>query len=443
VASVSDLLEADHSAAAEICDRLGRRKAPGRTASDDSIASVSKRAVIAGLATLYFAAWTLGSLALKTRPSDLDLYFWPSAETVIAGHPLSIYSAHLRDAYPNANGPLGLVTLLPIAALANALGWAGNLGARAALTGAVMSIVLLLLAYQAVCLVARAHGGDARRVLVAASILLAPALWFAVIDYGHVEQPVELRFVLLAVGGVLRRQHVFAGIALGAGVLARTIAAFSVMPFALLPLATRRMQPAVSTVLACALTVTACLAPFLLADEPGVAHSLLGYRGSLPIGGGSFWVVARQTSFAGLGQFGDVYLAVAVAAALVALILWRRPVAGTTSARLFGLLTVAAACFPLFAKTVFPYYLVEPYVFGALWWLARPRSARNWRVLVPLLLTADVFLAKAGTTLPIGGLWVAEGVTSSAIITVTVALVTADLFQPARVAQPDRLLSLR
>ncbi|MEA2637618.1 MAG: hypothetical protein QOE18_675, partial [Chloroflexota bacterium] len=33
--------------------------------------------------------------------------------------------------------------------------------------------------------------------------------------------------------------------------------------------------------------------------------------------------------------------------------------------------------------------------------------------------------------------------TSSAIIAVTVALVTADLFQPARVAQPDRLLSLR
>jgi len=79
-------------------------------ASDDSIASVSKRAVIVGLAALYVAAWTLGSLALKTRPSDLDLYFWPSAETVIGGHPLVVYSAYLRDAYPNANGPLGLVT---------------------------------------------------------------------------------------------------------------------------------------------------------------------------------------------------------------------------------------------------------------------------------------------------------------------------------------------
>jgi hypothetical protein len=442
MARVRDLLNADHPATAEIRDRSDRRKTPRRMASDDSIASVSKRAAIVGLAALYVAAWTLGSLALKTRPSDLDVYFWPSAETVIDGHPLLIYSAHLRDAYPNANGPLGLVTLLPIAALANALGWAGNLGARAALTGAVMSIVLLLLAYQAVHVVALVHGGAARRVLVACSTLLAPALWFGVIDYGHVEQPVELCLVLLAVGCVLRGRNVSAGIALGAGVLARTIAALSVIPFALLPLATRRLQPAVITVLACVVTVTAGLAAFLLADEPAVTHSLLGYRGSLPIGGGSLWVVARQTSFAGLGQFGDVYLAVGVAAALVAIILWRRPAAATTSAGLFGLLTVATACFPLFAKTVFPYYLVEPYLFGALWWLARPCSARNWRILVPLLLTADVFLAKAGTLLPIGGLWLAEGVTSSAIIAVTITLVTADLFQLSRVAQAELLPSL-
>ena len=411
-------------------------------ASDDSIASVSKRAVIVGLAALYVAAWTLGSLALKTRPSDLDLYFWPSAETVIGGHPLVVYSAYLRDAYPNANGPLGMVTLLPVAAVANALGWAGNLGARAALTGAVMSIVLLLLAYQAVCLVARVHGGAARRVLVACSILLAPALWFGVIDYGHVEQPVELCFVVLAVGCVLRGRDVLAGVALGAAVLARTIAAFSVVPFALLPLATRRMRPAVMTVLACVLTVTAGLAAFVLADEPALAHSLLGYRGSLPIGGGSFWVVARQTSFAALAQYGDVYLAIAVAATLVAIILRCRPAAGTTSGGLFGLMTLATACFPLFAKTVFPYYLVEPCVFGALWWLARPGSARNWRVLVPLLLTADVFLAKAGTTLPIGASWVAEGIASSAILAVAAALVSVDLFRSPNVAQPDRLLAL-
>jgi hypothetical protein len=395
-----------------------------------------------GLAALYIAAWTLVSLALKTRPSDLDLYFWPAAETVVRGHPLLIYSGHLREAYPNANGPFGLVPLLPMAALANALGWADNLGARAALAGAAMSIFVLLLAYQAIRIVALSHRGVGRSAIVACSILLAPALWFGVIDYGHVEQPVELCFAVLAVGCVLRGQNVVGGIALGCAMLARTIAAFCVIPFALLPLATLRVRPAVVLLLAGLVTVAVGLAPFLLTDEAAVAHSLLAYRGSLPIGGGSFWVVARQTPFADLGQHGDVYLAVAVACALVAIIVLRRPATVTTPAGLLGLLTVATACFPLFAKTVFPYYLVEPYVFSALWWLARPGSARNWRVLVPVLLTADVFLAKAGTTLPIGGSWVAEGIASSAIIALTAALVSADLFQSPKVVQTHRLLAL-
>jgi hypothetical protein len=403
---------------------------------------VRRRAAIAGLATLYIAAWTLVSFALKTRPSDLDLYFWPAAETVVRGHPLLIYSAHLRDTYPNANGPLGLLPVLPMAALANALGWAGNLGARAAFAGAATSVVILLLTFQGVRLVAVECRGGGQSVIVACSILLAPALWFGVIDYGHVEQPVELCFAMLAVGCSLRARNTYAGIALGAAVLARTIAAFSVIPFALAPLATHRLRPAMVVVAATVATVTVVLAPFVLTNEPSVAHSLLGYRGSLPIGGGSFWVVARQTLFAALGQYGDVYLAVAVACALVAIILVRRPATVTSPAGLLGLLTVASACFPLFAKTVYPYYLVEPYVFGALWWLARPDSARNWRGLVPLLLTADVFLAKAGTTLPVGASWIAEGLASSAIIAATIAVVSTDLLQPRKVRQPDRLLVL-
>jgi hypothetical protein len=402
---------------------------------------VRRRAAIGGLAALYIAAWTLISFALKTKPSDLDLYFWPAAETVVRGHPLLIYSAHLRDAYPNANGPLGLVPLLPMAALANALGWAGNLGARAALAGAAASIVILVLTYQAVRLVAIERRGNGQSAIVACSILLAPALWFGVIDYGHVEQPVDLGFAVLAVACVLRGQSISTGIALGAAVLARTVAAFTVIPFALLPLATRRVGPAMVAFVASVATVTVVLAPFVLTDGPAVEHSLLGYRGSLPIGGGSFWVVARQTPFAGLGKYGDVYLAVAVACLLVAIILRRRPATVTSPAGLLGLLTVATACFPLFAKTVYPYYLVEPYVFSALWWLARPGSARNWRVLVPVLLTADVFLAKAGTTLPIGGSWVAEGLASSAIIAGTAALVSMDLFHSPKVAQRDRLLA--
>jgi hypothetical protein len=387
-----------------------------------------------GLAALYVAAWTVGSLALKTNPSDLDLYFWPSAENVIGGHPFLIYSAHLRDTYPNANGPLGLVVLLPIAAAANSVGWADNLGARAALTGAMVSILVLLLSYQAFRLVRIAHGGTKRRIAVIGMMLFAPAIWIAVIDYGHVEQPVEVCCTLLAVAFLNRARWTPAGIGLGAAILARTTALFSLIPFALLPLATRRVRPAMLVVLASVVTVAAGLAPFVLADAPAAVHSLLAYRGSLPIGGGSFWIVARHTGFADIGRYADVYLALAAATALAAFIL-RHLSPMTTITGTLGLLTVTSASFPLFAKTVFPYYLVEPYVFGALWWLARSGSALNWRAVVPLILTCDVFLAKVGT-LPLSAGWdVAEGVASSMLVALAVVLVTVDLVRsPTRVA---------
>jgi hypothetical protein len=380
---------------------------------------------------LYAAAWVVSSLVLKTTPSDLDLYFWPSAETVAGGHPLLIYSAYGHAVYPNANGPLGLAPLIPVVALANALGWAGNIGARSAFAGAVVSLFVMLLAYQVVRLVGQGRGVVERRLATACTVLLAPALWVGVIDYGHVEQPIELCLVLLGAGWALRGRSALAGVAVGAAVLTRTIAAFSVIPVALVPLALRLPRRSAATVAACAVTVVAGIGPFLIADGPAVTHSLLTYRGSLPVGGGSFWFVARQTWWAGVAQHGDVAIAAVAGAALMAITLRRNITVAFTQAGLFGLLTVTSACFPLFAKTVFDYYLVEPYIFGVVWWLARPGSALNWRALVPVLLTADVLLSRLGEVVSTDWL-IAEGVTSSVIVVVVVAMVTADLWRSPR-----------
>jgi uncharacterized membrane protein len=400
------------------------------TRADDSLVSrvaVGSRIITAALVVLYILAWALSPLLVKTTPSDLDIFFWPSAETVVGGHPLLIYSAHIQDSYPNANGPLGLVLLVPVAALANALGWAGNLGLRAGLTDAVVALFVLLLARETVVLIRRERGIVEWRLAAACTILFAPALWIGVIDYGHIEQPLELGLVLLAVRCVVGNRPVAAGVALGAAMLARTTALLYLIPVLLLPVATRRVTPAAKLAVAALITVAAGLAPFLIADGPAVAHSLITYRGSLPIAGGSFWLLARQTSWAGFAQHGDVYVTIVVAVILTALTLRRRPSTATTARGLLGLLTVVACCFPLFAKTVYPYYLLEPYVFGAAWWLARPGNALNWRASVPLLLTADVFLAKSAATLPFEGWGLAEGVTSSVILAVVVALVSIDV----------------
>jgi hypothetical protein len=377
---------------------------------------------------LYVTAWIATSLVLKTTPTDLDLYFWPSAETVVHGHPLFIYSAYGHQASPNANGPFGLIPLIPVVALANALGWEGNIGARSALAGAVVSLFVMLLAWQAVRLTGRGHGAVARVFVPAGAVLLAPALWIGVIDYGHYEQPIELCVVLLGAGWALRGRSALAGVSVGVAVLVRTIAAFSLLPLALTPLARRSARRSAATIAVCGVTVAAGLAPFLIADGPDVTHSLFTYRGTLPIGGGSFWLALRQTGLAWVAQHGDVVIAALVGAALIAITLRRHITVASAPTGLFGLLTVTAACFPLFAKTVFDYYLVEPYIFAVVWWLARPGSARNWRALVPVLLTADVLLSKLGELVPANWL-VAEGVTSSVILAVVVAMVTADLWR--------------
>jgi hypothetical protein len=388
---------------------------------------VSRRAVTAGLAVLYVAVWAFASLVLKTTPSDLDIYFWPSVHTILGGHPLLIYASHPGAANPNDNGPLGLVPLIPVVALADGLRWGGNLGARAALADAMASIFIMLLAYQGVRLIGRARGGVEWPLAAAATILCAPAVWIGLIEYGHVEQPVELCLVLLAVSCALSDRWVPCGIALGAAMLTRSTTAFCVIPFVLLPIATRRVNPTTLAMIAAAVTVVVGILPFVIADEPAVLHSLLTYRSSLAIGGGSFWTLTRGTSWAGLGQYGDLYVALGVAGVLVAGILWRRPVVASTPAGLLGLLTLTTACFPLFAKTVFAYYLVEPSVFAAIWWLARPGSARNWRTLVPLLLAADAVSAQSETALPGRGLAPVEGVLASVCLTAVVVLVSYDL----------------
>ena len=416
--------------------------AESRTTGGAQNVGVTSRAVTAGLGAVYVAASVVAPLILKTTPSDLDLYFWPSAETVVSGHPLLIYAAHAHDVYPNANGPLGLVPLIPIASLANAFGWAGTLAGRAALAGAVVSLAVLLLAHQAVRLVETARGRVRWPLLVACTVALAPALWIAVLDYGHVEQPVELCFMLLAIRCFLSSSNAVTGIALGAAVLTRTIAGFCALPFLLVPAATRRLRTTATIAIAAAITIVVVMAPFLLADAEAVTHSLLTYRGSLPIDGGSFWIVVRDASWAGVIRSVDVYIGAGVAIALVVVTLRRNPTVARTHAGLAGLLTVASCCFPLFAKTVFPYYLLEPYVFAVLWWLSRPGTAFNWRVVVPLLLTIDVFVTKAAVVVTPSASGAIASVASSSVVGLAIGLVTMDLLrapQPAIQAPIPRL----
>lgn len=386
----------------------------------------AQRAVIAGLVVAYVAIWGASSVVLR-HTSDLDVFFWPAAETAAHGHPLLIYSTNTFGQGSNDNGPLGLTPLVPLAAVANRMGWARDVGLRTAITDAVFATFALLLATSAVRIIARARGALEWRLAAPCVFLLAPALWISVGAYGHLEQPIELWFVLLAVGYAARRRSIAAGVALGLAILTRTTAMVYLIPFALLPLAGRRITPTARVLSVSALVAATGFAPFFFADGPSVVHSLVTYRGDLQIAGGSFWLVARNTAWAAVVEHGDMHLIVALVAGLTSVIIWLRPNQATTTVGIFGLLTVAGACFPMLAKTTYPYYFLEPYVFAAIWWLARPGAALNWRFAVPLLLTADAFLSKWGANLPFTGLGVVEGVAASTILALVIVLVVGDL----------------
>ena len=390
---------------------------------------MTSRALTAELG-VFVATTVVAPLVLKTTPSDLDLYLWPEAEIMVGGHPLLVYATYTHALNQNDNGPLGLLPLVPMATLANALGWSGSLTGRAALGGAdEAGPFVLLLAYQTVRFVAAARGNTQWPLTVAATVLLAPALWIAILDYGHIEQPVELCLVLFAVGCSLRGQNALSGVAFGGAILARTIAGFCVIPLVLVDVAGRRLRAAATIVIATLLTIAAGITPFVLANAPAVTHALLTYRASLP---DQRWFVLdrrESASWAGIVRSGDVYLGAAVATVLVASTLLRRPFAGTTHAGLIGLVTVASCCVPLFAKSVFPYYFFEPYLFAVLWWLARPGTALNWRAVVPLLLTIDVFIAMAATASPFSAAGAAESVIASVVVGAAMALVMFDLLR--------------
>jgi hypothetical protein len=378
------------------------------------------------LAAAFIAASAVAVLLFDTTKTDLDVFFWPSAEAAVHGHPLLVYALH-SGLYPNANGPVSLLPLSLVAAMANTLGWQNSMHLRDALTVGVFAVFSLLLAREAVLAVEAGRGRTSRRLLVSGVFLLAPSLWVALIGFGHIEQPMELWLILLGVRLLGRRAAIRAGICLGLAVMTRSVAAVCLIPLLAALLADRRVRSSAALVGTTALTAAAVIAPFWLADRTDVVFSLVTYRAALPIVGGSLWVAFPGGAWAGFVRHSDGLLFAGAALVLSVIALaWRRR-EGWAPPRVYGLLAVAAACVPMLAKTSWPYYLLDPYVFAAIWWLGRPGRVLSWRVSAPLLLAAGgIVVAAVEPTLPLPpGPGAIDGILASAGMAVVIALILA------------------
>jgi hypothetical protein len=350
----------------------------------------------------YLALW-IALAFLPLSANDLDKVFWPSAKVALGGHPLLVYSVRV-NVYPNANGPVSLIPLTALGLVVRALGWLDAPYPRRAAAFALFSVFVLLMARESLAAVERLRGhriDGYPRLLAYATFGLAPPVWLSVVGYGHIEQPIEVWFLLIAVRWMDRNWIFRAGIAFGLVVLSRSSAVLLSIPLAL---ATLSRSPAITARLfaAVAITCAAGILPFYLADKADVAYSLFTYRGGLPVGPGSIWSLTSDGPLAPLVRHWDI---AAVVAAAVATNLWlatRR--GGLSEARLFAAMSLTSASFALLAKTVWPYYFFEVFVLATIWVAGTWRQADGIARLVMAPIAISTLAIVADITSPFGGL---------------------------------------
>jgi hypothetical protein len=390
-----------------------------------------KRAATWALGFGYAVVWAIAGWLWTVPPNDLDNFFLPAVRIALGGHPLLIYTVRYWAIIANDNGPLGLVILTPVVAVADRLGWMDNVGLRRLLILGAFSVFSLLMAREAVAAIDRLRGATLEgfsRVLAYGVFAASPTLWMSVLGYGHIEQPMALWLVLLGVRSLGSGRSAAAGISFGLAVLTRSLAALSLVPLGLLLLARRRWRALAWLAGSAALTVALGVLPFLLADPSDTIYSLVTHRGLLPVGGGSPWQLLVGTPYLWVPQHWDVLFVLGLAVLLSLIVIVARKGLEPSSRDIYGLLALTALTLPLLAKSVWPYYFLDAYVFGAVWWLGQAGALACGRRLIaaaiPLIAIVGTLLTEYEMEATTQRVRLAEGVAMGFVLSVvTVALV--------------------
>lgn len=366
--------------------------------------SATRRTLVGGLILLYALAWAIGGALWSSPPNDLDYYLLPASQIALHGHPLLVYDVRVQGFSPNDNGPVTLVPLTAVAALASWLGWLDNERLLRAIVVAAFSIFSLLMAREAVMAIDRLRGSrlsGRARVLSYAVFAASPALWQGVLGYGHLDVPITIWLILYSVRCLAADQTGKAGFGLGVALLTRSIAALQLIPLGLLLLARHRWRSAAWLSGTAGLTVSLGLLPFVLADRSNVLYSLLTNRANVPMFQGLLWQPAEGTPYEWVAQRNDLLFIVAAATLLTIIVIRGRDDLMPGSRDLYGLLALSALTVPLLAKSVWPYYFVDASVFGAVWWMGQPGSlteGRRWLgAVLPILVTVAAVILDAGS----------------------------------------------
>jgi hypothetical protein len=399
------------------------------------------RAATWALGFAYAIAWAIAGWLWNGPPSDLDNFFLPAVRIALSGHPLLIYTARFQEVIANDNGPLGLVPLTAVAAVASWIGWLDDERVRRALIMAAFSGFSLLMAGEAVAAIDRLRGvrlARGSRLAAYAVFAVSPTLVNGVLGYGHIEQPMMLWLFLLGVRRLANGRSTTAGITFGLAILTRTLAALPLVSLGLLLLLRGRGRALAGLTGGAAITVAVGLLPFLIADSSDTIYSLLTHRGNLPVGGGSIWQLVVGTPYQFLPQRADVLFILGLAVLLSLIVIVARKDLEPSSRDIYGLLALTALTLPLLAKSVWPYYFLDLYVFGAVWWLGQPSPLVFGRRLIgaalPLVATLGTLLTEYEMPASAGRVRFFEGVAMGLVLSVLAAALAIRLRQ--RVLMP-------
>jgi hypothetical protein len=386
------------------------------------------RAATWALGFTYAVAWAIAGWLWNGPPSDLNNFFLPAVRIALSGHPLLIYTARFQNIIANDNGPLGLVPLTALAAVASWLGWLGDERLLRALVMGAFSIFSLLMAREAIAAIDRLRGArlaGRSRLLAYAVFVLSPTLVNAVLGYGHIEQPITLWLVLLAMRFLGRGRYAATGISLGLAILTRSLAALPMIPLGLLLLVRGRWRGLIALGGSAAITVAIGLLPFLLADPTDTIYSLITHRARLPVGGGSLWQLLVGTPYLWIPQRVDIVFVLGLAALLSLIVIVARPNLEPSSRDLYGLLALTALTLPLLAKSVWPYYFLDAYVFGTVWWLGQPSPLAWGRRLmgaaIPLIASLGTLLTEYEMGYGPGPIRLREAVAMGVVLSIVIA----------------------
>jgi len=392
------------------------------------------RAATWAVAFTYAAAWAIAGWLWTGPLNDLDYFFLPPARIALSGHPLLVYTVRFQTIIANDNGPLGLVPLTAVAAVASRLGWLDDERLRRMLVLGAFSIFSLLMAREAVAAIDRVRGAGLRglsRLLAYGVFAASPTLWIGVLGYGHIEQPMTLWLVLLGVRSLASGRPTAAGISFGLAMLTRSLAALPLIPLGLLLLARGRWRALTWLAGSSALIVALGLLPFVLADPKDTLYSLLTHRGSLLPSGGSIWQLVVGTPYQWVPQRADILFVVGLAVLASLIVIRARQDLEPSSRDIYGLLALTALMLPLLAKSVWPYYFLDAYVFGSVWWLGQAGALALGRrflgATLPLVAIIGTLLTEYEMGATGGRIRLREGVAMGAVLAVLTAALAVRL----------------